>query len=331
MWENDMFNRGWFLVATLILAVLVPYHLSGDQSWGSLTSWWSSLFRGADDVYGHEVGQHDPEGFNWESRRENPPTRPIPTASGTPLPAHNHRLPATPRRPARSTRANCMRPSTSYEQRQTTVAPTPWTPRNATVASGPGPNAASGMQPHLCGPKCRDLTEIIRFDVAPGWVINNWGRVSTRLSELDLEGLRVSVVTGTSASDLVGSLTYYFDRRQSLQRITYRGNSGDPMQLVKLLSDNFHLRAEPWLGAGFYIAHENPQKILSALRIKHAPIIRSDNVNERYDVEFELNRPGSDRELSKYFQSLLSSDRRSKTWTPESDPIARPASANALD
>ena len=215
----------------------------------------------------------------------------------------------------------------SPAHRPRSVAPTTWAPVNAPDArliGGLDPTAANNTQPHLCGPNCQDLTEIIRFDVAPGWVINNWGRVSTRLSELDLEGLRVSVVTGTGASDLVGSLTYYFDRRQSLQRITYRGNSGDPMQLVKVLSERFQLRPEPWLGAGFYIAHEN-QKLLSALRIKHASIIRSDHVNKRYDVEFELNRPGSGRQLSGYFQSLLSRDRRARIWTPKSNPT--PSSA----
>ena len=49
-----------------------------------------------------------------------------------------------------------------------------------------------------------------------------------RLAELDVQGYRVPLVTGTSRDDLAGSLTYYFDKTHHVTHIHFRGTTGDP-------------------------------------------------------------------------------------------------------
>ncbi len=86
---------------------------------------------------------------------------------------------------------------------------------------------ANPSQPLVGGP-VRDLREVLRFDIGPGWVAQNFARVSTVLSEFNLDGLRVPVVTGTSQADLAATITYYFDNKQQLRRINLQGLTGDP-------------------------------------------------------------------------------------------------------
>jgi len=56
-------------------------------------------------------------------------------------------------------------------------------------------------------------------------VISRWPRVSAGLAELQLQGYRVPLVSGTTANDLAGALTYYFNSRQQVQRITFQGTT----------------------------------------------------------------------------------------------------------
>ena len=48
--------------------------------------------------------------------------------------------------------------------------------------------------------------------------MRRWPRVTT-VPQFALAGLRVPLVTGTQIDDLAGSLTYYFDRTDQVQRI----------------------------------------------------------------------------------------------------------------
>ena len=81
------------------------------------------------------------------------------------------------------------------------------------------------------------MAEVLRFDISPAWVLQRWPRVSTDLARLQLHGYRVPLVTGTSQSDVAGSLTYYFNPGQQVQQITLRGTTGDPRALISFLSN----------------------------------------------------------------------------------------------
>ena len=102
----------------------------------------------------------------------------------------------------------------------------------STVGTPPSPAFPQPLAPS--GGASQSLAEVLRFDVSPRWVTDRWPRVSTVHVQPDLEGLRVPLVTGTMASDLLGSLTYYFDRQQRVRRITLHGHTGDERMLVTL-------------------------------------------------------------------------------------------------
>ncbi len=89
------------------------------------------------------------------------------------------------------------------------------------------------------GPERSNFAEVLRFDLTPRAITHKWSRVSTGLSDPRLQGYRVPLMTGTSDSDLVGSLTYYFDSRPKLRRITFLGTTGNPQRLVDFLSRQY--------------------------------------------------------------------------------------------
>jgi hypothetical protein len=165
----------------------------------------------------------------------------------------------------------------------------------------------------LEGAPVDDLSEILRFDISPRWVTSRWARVSTVLSELQLEGLRVPVVTGTNEDDIAGSLTYYFDKQQQVQRIALQGYTGNERKLVALLTEHHGFRAEPTLGAGMYLTRWNG-KPTSAMRISHAPVIQAGSPHSRLEVRLEINRPSAYYGLSGEFAELLNRDRQTRRW-----------------
>ena len=112
---------------------------------------------------------------------------------------------------------------------------------SAAVAQAPGagePSAPAARRAALQGQPLslsaddaridiQPLAAVFRCDITPPWVMSQWSRVSTGLAELDLHGYRVALISGTREGDLAGSLTYYFNIQQRLQRITFQGSTGD--------------------------------------------------------------------------------------------------------
>jgi hypothetical protein len=94
----------------------------------------------------------------------------------------------------------------------------------------------------VAGPEVEDFSQIFRFDLSPNQVMERWNQVSAGLSELNLQGFRVPLVTGIEESDLAGSLTYYYDPRRQMRRITFVGTTGNPRKLVQLLVGRYGFR-----------------------------------------------------------------------------------------
>jgi hypothetical protein len=157
------------------------------------------------------------------------------------------------------------------------------------------------------GPSIGDLSEILNFGVTPQWIMARWPRVSAALSELDLHGYRVVLVTGTGASDLAGSLTYYFTPEPKLRRITLFGTTGDPRKLIDHLAAKHNFvrvnSSDPALTV--YRVQFSGQTI-SELRIKPAQILRGDAL-ARFEVALVIERPSNDGT----FMDLLGSRTRS--------------------
>lgn len=165
-------------------------------------------------------------------------------------------------------------------------------------AAAPSPTAARrGLGPpsetQFEGAPVRHLAEVLRFDVTADWVLSRWPRVSTGLAQPQLHGYRVPLVTGTAESDLAGALTYYFNARQEVQRITFHGATGDARKLIHLLTTRYRFARRPANDPGLAVyeyAHPDGKR-LSALRITSAGVVKSSDPYRRYAVDLIMERP----------------------------------------
>ena len=167
--------------------------------------------------------------------------------------------------------------------------------------------------PSLVGTEVDDLRKVIRFDATPEKVIAHFSRVSTVLADLSLQGLRVPVVTGTAATDLAGTMTYYFDKSGQTQRISLHGFTGDPQDLIQKLTEHYELKQEPSLEAGVYTKRWNGQPV-NFLRITHAPVVRTEAVLQKYTVFLELNHPNLAYGISNEARRIVSADHSTGRW-----------------
>ncbi len=137
------------------------------------------------------------------------------------------------------------------------------------------------------------LDEVLRFNVTVEWVLQRWPRVSTGLPYLQLRGYRVPLVTGTAIADLAGSLTYYFNAQQQVERITLQGSTGDPSRLVALLGSRYHfarrLTNDPSLV--LYEAVDSGNEPAGTLKIRSANVVQASQPRSRFAVELTMDRP----------------------------------------
>ena len=135
-----------------------------------------------------------------------------------------------------------------------------------------------------------DLAEVLRFDVTPGWVMQRWPWISSGLSQLQLQGYRVPLVTGTQVDDLAGSLTYYFNAAQRVQQITLEGTTGDATKLLRLLVGRYgfgrRLTNDPGLFRYEVPAASGPPKSFLDLRL-----VQPNDPYRRYQIELVVERP----------------------------------------
>ena len=171
---------------------------------------------------------------------------------------------------------------------------------------------ANPNQP-IAGHPIHDLREVIRFDITPGWVAQNFGRVSTVLADVQLDGLRVPLVTGTNGSDLAATVTYYFDHQQQLRRINLQGLTGDPSAIATLMQQYYHLKSEASLGGHLYTTRWN-NRITSMLHVAPVPIMYATAEHSRYTVFLELNQPALPYGLSYEAGQILQTGHQTQRW-----------------
>jgi hypothetical protein len=138
-----------------------------------------------------------------------------------------------------------------------------------------------------------DLADVLRFDLTPDSVVSRWPRVSAGLAHLELQGYRVPLVTGTAEDDLAGALTYYFDPRQRLDRITFHGTTGNPRRLVDLVTSRFGLARKFINDAGVFLYEIPGQRgrARSFLWIRPAPVVKASDPHHRFEVAMVIQRP----------------------------------------
>jgi hypothetical protein len=165
---------------------------------------------------------------------------------------------------------------------------TPKSPKSVAEAPPTTPGT-----PLLEGLQVRDFGEVIRFDVTTAWVMSRWSRVSTGMSQLQLQGYRVPLVTGTAKDDLAGALTYYFGPEQRVHKITFNGTTGDATRLVRLLTTKYGFQRRPANDSGLFVYEAPSVKggVSSVLRIRPTPVVKADQPYRRFQVDLLLAPP----------------------------------------
>jgi hypothetical protein len=158
----------------------------------------------------------------------------------------------------------------------------------------------------LEGTRSVSLEEVFRFDVTREWVYERWARKSTALAELGLYGIRVPLVTGTQIHDLAGSLTYFFDSAGQVQRISFRGNTGDTTRIVMLASQKYGLQTQnsPIVGEQVFEVRRG-EEVFSELRTRPSSVLWSSSPHESFAVELDLQSSNATTPLPRRLAPLL--------------------------
>lgn len=151
-------------------------------------------------------------------------------------------------------------------------------------AAAPGSLAASA----IAGPFV-PLEAALRFDATPEWVTARWPQASSVTCDTEHLGLRVALVSGTHPTDVAGSLTYYFDQRHVLQRITLLGATADDSRLAAIACQLFGMRPTQTLDRGLYYGGDLNEPT-SCLRVRHLPAGGAAPAAAQLEVALELNR-----------------------------------------
>lgn len=185
------------------------------------------------------------------------------------------------------------------------------------VAANPDPAVPSPWSPMSASPAqtsvYRSLYDVFRFDVTPAWIQSQWPRVSTGWLEDGYEGYRVPLVTGTTSHDLHGSLTYFFDHRQRLQRIRFAGYTGDVRPLTELVTQYHGFRNHPSANVALLTRSFNGRNT-GVLRFTHAAAIEASRARQQYAVTLEINSTGGPFVLSQEVQQMLEGEKLSGRW-----------------
>ncbi|MGI9516858.1 MAG: DUF6690 family protein [Pirellulaceae bacterium] len=175
-------------------------------------------------------------------------------------------------------------------------------PANNTATVSPASPDATLSQPVYWA--FTSPAEYIRFDITRNWITTRWSRVSTVPGEDNLTGLRVALVSGPRPQDIHGSLTYYFDASQQVQRIAIRGWTGNSGQLVDFVTRGLGMQQRNSAGAGLYTA-TSWGKLKAVLRVDNPPVLRDDAPTEQLMVLLEANNPQSSLAVSRQVQDIL--------------------------
>jgi hypothetical protein len=169
----------------------------------------------------------------------------------------------------------------------------------AMIAPPVGPGAALYPTPTpLEGTPTYSIAEVFRMDVTKEWVYQRWPRKSTALASLDMYGVRVPLVTGTQVYDLAGSLTYYFGADGRVQRISFRGRTGDTTQIVTLVAQRYGLQPQPAVVAGEQLYQvRRANDVISSLHTRPAPVLWASSPHDSFTVELDLQDPATGRPL----------------------------------
>ncbi|PQO40963.1 DUF6690 family protein [Blastopirellula marina] len=177
--------------------------------------------------------------------------------------------------------------------------------------TGSSLGGASGQA--MAAPIFKEFSHFINFDATPRWIMDTWPHVSTTLADLNLEGMRVPLVSGSRVDDIAGSLTYYFDKDKQLQRITFHGTTGDERRLVTMLTQYYKFESEPTVAGSLYMVKWNGSPV-SVLRVEPAAVVNQNLPHTRLKIDLEINRPSRYYSLSPEMAKLVDRDKHAGRW-----------------
>lgn len=185
----------------------------------------------------------------------------------------------------------------------TATPPQPNANATAIVASGrpifgtsatPTTAATATAGPVLRSPSAE---QALQFNVTKEWVYRSFDRKSTGPTDLGLFAVRVPLVSGTQSASLAGSLTYYFNTRDQVEHISFRGRTGDPSRLVRFVMQQYQFQPLPSQPGEQVYQVSDGGGVLSELRTRPEAIVATATSHGAQSVELELARPGSRRYL----------------------------------
>jgi|694.fasta_scaffold00715_3 hypothetical protein len=150
--------------------------------------------------------------------------------------------------------------------------------------SGP----ATEAYPSTPGPATIDLRAWLRWDLPRGYLLWQHPNAAIVPTERNLLGYRIPFTTGLQSQDLTGTLTYYFDAKDQLQRMELSAASGNPWPMTQWLLPQFHLQPiaslQPNIRLAILKSREKTQSLL-AVATGEAP-----SASSPHELFLELNR-----------------------------------------
>ncbi|HTI50971.1 MAG TPA: DUF6690 family protein [Planctomycetaceae bacterium] len=176
-----------------------------------------------------------------------------------------------------------------------TLSPASWVSETGQAASSSDPeverltSAPAEEIVVVAGPDELGLEDVFRFDLTPQIITQRWNRVTTGLGDVRYQGYRVPLVTGTTSSDLAGSLTYYFDAQPRLRRITFLGTTGDPARVVEFVGGKFGFRRAQ-TGNPRVMTYRTHYRWTGSLDITPAEVLDRRQAETNYQIELVIER-----------------------------------------
>ena len=155
-------------------------------------------------------------------------------------------------------------------------------------------------------PALGDFRSVFRFNATPSWIRETWPRVSVTDSD-NLTGFRVPYVSGPSRNDVVGSLTFYLDHRNVVQRIEFDGYTFDPNRILQFVVHDQGLTPDLYFGNNWYTRRSNKNHVVSALQIDHPSAIYSNpQKGGQIRIRMELNNAQGWNRISREMHERMS-------------------------
>jgi hypothetical protein len=178
--------------------------------------------------------------------------------------------------------------------------PSPTTPvgRQRSEPSSPAPQESQATP----GPATIDLRAWLRWDLPRGYLLWQHPNAAIVPTERNLIGYRIPFTTGFQPQDLTGTLTYYYDAKEQLQRMELSAASGNPWPMTQWLLPQFHLQPIISLDPNVRLAtlkSRDKTQSLMAVATGKAP-----SGSPPHELFLELNR-STDLGLGFYSSQLL--------------------------